>query len=52
MVRKVQAYIRDGYKIRVSKGVNARKPYSKVLLYKGDDRRTVQIDGSLKDGWD
>ncbi|HEX3918852.1 MAG TPA: hypothetical protein VHW60_16060 [Caulobacteraceae bacterium] len=51
MVTKVRDYIEQGYRIRVSQGPNVRKPFYKIWLFKGDDRRTIQIDGSMMDGW-
>lgn len=52
MVQKTEEYIANGYRIRTSRGPNARKPYTKIFLYKGDDEITVQIDGSVLDHWD
>ena len=51
MVVKVRQFIDDGYQIRLSLGPNERKSYSKVLLFRADDRRTIQIDGAVKEGW-
>ena len=52
MVVKVRQLIAEGYQIRVSLGPNARRAYGKIRLWRNDDKRTVQIDGSVKDGWD
>ena len=52
MTRKVQEYVEGGYRIRLSKGPNVRKPYRQILMYRGDEYRSVQIDGSVKDSWD
>lgn len=52
MVVKVRQLIGEGYQVRVSLGPNARKGYGKIRVWRDDDRRTVQIDGSVKDGWD
>ncbi len=52
MVEKVRDYIRDGWRIRVSRGPNSRKPYTKIFLTKGNLQHTVQIDGSVLDHWD
>ena len=52
MVRRVQTFVAEGYRIKVSRGPNARRPYGKVLVFKDVDRRTVQIDGAVRDGWD
>jgi len=52
MVVKVRQLIAEGYQLRVSLGPNARRGYGKIRLWRDDDKRTVQIDGSVKDGWD
>jgi hypothetical protein len=51
MVRKVREFVADGYKIKVSRGPNSRKPYTKIFMFKGPTQLTVQIDGSILDGW-
>jgi hypothetical protein len=51
MVVKVREFVAAGYRIRVSLGPNARKPYTKVFLEKGGEQITVQIDGSVLDHW-
>jgi hypothetical protein len=51
MVRKVREHQEDGYRIRLSLGPNERKPYGKVLVFKDEVQRTINIDGSVKDGW-
>jgi hypothetical protein len=51
MVVKVGEYVQNGYKIRISKGPNERKPYSKVWLVKSGDQRTIKFDGSMLEGW-
>lgn len=56
MVKKVRDYISKGYHIQVAQDVRARRPYSKVFLFKKEpgghtDLVTVQVDGSIKDGW-
>ena len=51
MVLKATRYVRDGWRIKPSRSPNARKPYTKVLLYKGQQQLTVQIDGSVLDHW-
>ena len=51
MVVKVREYLERGYRIRVSKGPNERKPYYKVWLFRGEDQRTIQVDGSMLEGW-
>jgi hypothetical protein len=52
MVKKVRGFIADGWRIKVSKGSNQRKPYTKIFMFKGGESLTVQIDGSIKDHWD
>lgn len=52
MVVKVRRYVQDGWRIKASRGPNARKPYTKVFLYKAAEHITVQIDGSVLDHWD
>lgn len=52
MVVKVQEYVNDGWRIRVSRGPNARKPFTKVFLHRGKDEEvTVNLDGYVKDSW-
>jgi hypothetical protein len=51
MAQKVLEHIREGYQIRVSRGPNVRKPYYKIWLFKGEDRRTIKVDGSMLQGW-
>lgn len=52
MVLKVREYVSNGWRIKTSRGPNARKPYTKVFLFKGQQQITVQIDGSILDHWD
>lgn len=47
-VRKMQA---EGWQIRQSLGANKRRPYTKVFMYRGEARITVQQDGSMLDHW-
>jgi hypothetical protein len=53
MIVKVRSYVESGYRIQVARDVKARRPYSKVFLWKpgSDEKITVQIDGSVKEGW-
>lgn len=54
MVQMVRRQILAGYSIQTSRSIVSRRPYSKVFLYKRDDpsdRITVQVDGSVKEGW-
>lgn len=53
MVVKVRQYIKDGWRIQVSRGANERKPYTKVFMFhRRGDHVTVQIDGSVLDHWE
>lgn len=47
-VRKLQG---EGWRIQQSLGPNKRRPYTKVFLHRGEDRRTIQLDGSMLDHW-
>jgi hypothetical protein len=52
LVRKVKDYVSRGYRIEVAREMKARRPYSKILMVNGSgDRLTVQVDGSVKEGW-
>jgi hypothetical protein len=52
MALKAQQYVNDGWRIRVSHGPNARKPFTKVFLHRGKDEEvTVNLDGYVKDSW-
>ncbi|PZU75812.1 MAG: hypothetical protein DI531_04135 [Brevundimonas sp.] len=51
MVQQVRRYTRDGWRIKQVSGPNARKPHTKVMLWKGQQFITVQIDGSVLDYW-
>lgn len=56
MVKKVRDYIKRGYQIQVGQDVRTRRPYSRVFLYRKapgqpTDLVTVQVDGSIKEGW-
>lgn len=52
MVRKVKDYILKGYRIEMARDLKARRPYSKILLASpGGERITLQVDGSVKEGW-
>lgn len=52
MVLKTKEHVEGGWRIKTSRGPNARKPYTKAFLYKGAQQITVQIDGSILDHWD
>lgn len=51
MVRAVETLVGEGWSIQASRGVNARRPYAKVFLRRGDERRVVQRDGSILMHW-
>jgi hypothetical protein len=55
MVIGVKRFLAEGYVIQPSRHTVSRRPYSKVFLYRTEDvgdRVTVQVDGSVKQGWD
>lgn len=55
MVVGVKRFLAEGYLIQPARYTVSRRPYSKVFLYKKEDvsqRVTVQVDGSVKQGWD
>lgn len=51
MVQTVRTLVGEGWSIQASRGVNARRPYAKVFLRRGDERRVVQRDGSILMHW-
>ncbi len=51
MVRAVEALVSEGWSIQSSRGVNVRRPYTKIFLKRADERRVVQRDGSLLMDW-
>lgn len=51
MVRTVKTLVGEGWSMQSSRGVNARRPYAKVFLRRGDERRVVQRDGSMLIDW-
>jgi hypothetical protein len=56
MVAKAQALIAEGYLIQASRDVKARRPFSRVFLYRTDDtgnpqQITVHLNGATLDGW-
>jgi hypothetical protein len=51
MVQAVEALVKDGWSIRASRGVNERRPYTKVFLRRGDTQWAVQRDGSVLMDW-
>lgn len=56
MVVEVRAKIDEGFMIQPSRGLQSRKPFSKVFMHRrkrgGVDMVTVNSDGSVKRGWD
>lgn len=52
MIKKVRGYLDQGYTLAVRRTNTTRRPYSKVLMQgTRGEKITVQIDGSIKDGW-
>lgn len=55
MVIEVRAKINEGYMIQPSRGLQTRKPFSKVFMHRPKrgavDLITVNSDGSVKRGW-
>lgn len=51
MVLKTREMVEAGWRIRISRGPNARTPYTKVFLERGTEQTTIQIDGSILDHW-
>jgi hypothetical protein len=55
MVREVRRRVSEGFVIQPSRGMSTRKPFGKVFMYKTNRRKvervTVQIDGSVLEGW-
>ena len=52
MVLKVRECVSNGFRIKTSRGPNARKPYTTVFLFKGQEQVAIQIDGSTLDRWE
>lgn len=51
MIKKTRQLLAQGYKLQTSRGFKERRPYSRVFLFKGPEKMTVQFDGSIKEGW-
>ncbi len=51
MVVAVRRRDLEGWKIRPSLGPDRRRPFTKVFMYLGSQKITVQIDGSVLDHW-
>lgn len=56
LVSTVRAKIADGFLIQPSRGLQARRPYGKVFMYrpttKGNDLIVVTSEGAVKNNWD
>lgn len=56
LVKAVRAKIEDGFLIQPSRGLQARRPYGKVFMYrpttKGNDLIVVTSEGAVKSGWE
>ena len=55
MVKRTREFVKDGYNIVVAPDIKARRPFSKVFLWKQEGRVlqkvTVQSDGSVLPNW-
>lgn len=51
MVLAVRRRSKEGWQIKPSLGPDRRRPFTKVFMFCGDQRITVQIDGSVLDHW-
>ncbi len=51
MVRMVDSLVQTGWVIQPSLGSNRRRPYGKIYLKRGEERRVVQRDGSILMHW-
>lgn len=56
MVAKVKEFLDAGYKVQASRDLKARRPFSRVFLYReskeGMYRMTVHSNGAIQEGWD
>lgn len=57
MVVKTREFIAQGYLIQASREVKARRPFSRVFLYKAQPdgtalKVTIHLNGAVLDGWD
>lgn len=57
MVREVRKRVSEGYLIHPSRGLQARRPFGKVFMYRprgrhGNDLIVVTSEGAVKQGWD
>lgn len=51
MVLAVRRRATEGWRIRPSLGPDRRRPFTKVFMYSGEHKITVQVDGSVLDHW-
>jgi hypothetical protein len=55
MVAKVAEFVKEGYEVRASRDLKARRPFSRVFLYRetasGAYRMTVHSNGAIQEGW-
>jgi hypothetical protein len=56
LVKAVRAKLAEGFLIQPSRGLQARRPFGKVFMYRptnaGNDLVVVNSEGALKTGWD
>lgn len=57
MVIKAQEFVNQGYLIQASREVKARRPFSRVFLYRATEdgavsKLTVHLNGAVLEGWD
>lgn len=56
LVTGVRSKVADGFLIQPSRGLQARRPFGKVFMYRpstnGNELIVVNSDGSIKNSWD
>lgn len=56
MVEKTKEFLSNGYKVQASRDLKARRPFSRVFLYReskdGMYKMTVHSNGAIREGWD
>jgi hypothetical protein len=56
MVAKAKEFLSEGYKVQGSRDLKARRPFSRVFLYRdapnGQYKMTVHSNGAIQEGWD
>ena len=56
LVKTVRSKIADGFLIQPSRGLQARRPFGKIFMYRpkegGNDLIVVTSEGATKDNWD